>query len=44
MYVFNKHEDINQYGPYVIPSELILCYSYPASLVNQNAIPIGLSC
>ena len=34
-YVFNKHEDLDQYGPYAIPSEKMTCYSYPASLMNS---------
>ena len=43
-YVLKEHEDFDQYGPYAVPSELIPCYSYPASFVNQNEIPIDLSC
>ena len=43
-YFLNEHEDIDQYGPYVIPSELMQCNSYTVSLVNQNEIPIELSC
>ena len=30
-YVFNKHEDLDQYGPYAMPSEKMPGYSYPAS-------------
>ena len=33
-----------KYGPYAIPSEVMPCYSHPASLVNQNEIPIDLLC
>ena len=40
----NKHEDFDQYGPYAIPSEVMPCYSYPTSLVNQTEIPIDLLC
>ena len=40
----NDHEDVGQYGPYAIPSEVMPCYSHPASLVNQNEIPIDLLC
>ena len=40
----NDHEDVDQYGPYAIPSEVMQCYSHPASLVNQNEIPIDLLC
>ena len=41
--VLNEHKDIACYGRYVIPSGLMLSYSYPASLVNQNEIPIEFS-
>ena len=37
-YVLNKHEDVDQYGPYAIPSEVMACYSYPVGLVNQFEI------
>ena len=37
-YVLNQHEDVEQYGPYVILFEVMPCYSYPASLVNQSEI------
>ena len=40
----NDHEDVGQYGPYAIPSEVMPSYSHPASLVNQNEIPIDLLC
>ena len=43
-YVLNKHDYFDQYGSFAIPSELMPRYSYPASLVNQNEIPIELSC
>ena len=42
-YVLNEHEDVDQYGPYAIPSEMMPCYSSPASLMNQSQIPIHLS-
>ena len=38
-YVLNKHEDVNQYGSFAIPSEIMLYEtneSHPESLVNQN--------
>ena len=41
-YALSDHEDVDQYGPYAIPYEVMPCYSYPASLVNQNKIPIDL--
>ena len=35
-YVLNEHEDVNQYGSFAIPSEIMLYESHPESLVNQN--------
>ena len=43
-YVPNEHEDVDQYGSFTIPSEIMPCESYPVSLVNQNGIPVDLSC
>ena len=43
-YVLNKHEDVDRYGSFAIPSEIILYEIYPESLVNQNEIFIELSC
>ena len=43
-YVLNEHEEVGQNGPYVILSEVMPCYSYPASLVNQFEILIDSSC
>ena len=43
----NGHDDFDQYGSqssFAIPSDIMPRYSYPASLVNQNEIPIDLSC
>ena len=40
----NEHEDVDQYDSYAIPSKLMLCWSYTVSLVNQNEIPVELSC
>ena len=34
-YVPNEHEDFSQYGPYVILSEVLPCYRYPANLLDQ---------
>ena len=42
-YVLNEHEDVDQYGPYAIPFELMPCYKYPASLVHQFEILIDPS-
>ena len=43
-YVLNEHEDVGQYGPYVILSEVIPGYRYPASLLDQFEILIDSSC
>ena len=43
-YVRNEHEGVNEYGSFSIPSELLLYQSHPESLVNQNEIPVELSC
>ena len=43
-YVHNEHEDVDQYGPFSIPSELVLYQSHPESLVNQIEILIELLC
>ena len=43
-YVPNEHEDIDQYGSFTLPSELVLYQSHPESLVNQNEILIELLC
>ena len=42
--VIHEHEDIDQYGSYAIPSEVLPCYSYHASLVNQFEILIDPLC
>ena len=43
-YVLYEHEDVGQYGPYVILSEGMPCYRYPASLLNQFEILIDSLC
>ena len=43
-YVLNEHEGVHQYASFSIPSELVLYQSHPESLVNQNEIPVELSC
>ena len=43
-YVPNEHDDIDQYGSFALPSDLMLYQSHPESLVNQNDIPIELLC
>ena len=43
-YVLNRHEDVDQYDSYAVPSKIIPCESYPESVVDQNDIPIELLC
>ena len=43
-YVLNEHECVDQNGSLSIPSELVLYQSHPESLVNENEIPVELSC
>ena len=43
-YVPNEHEDVDQYGLFAIPSEIMLYQSHPESLANQNEFLIELSC
>ena len=43
-YFPNEHEGVDQYGSFSIPSELVLYQSHPESLVNENEIPVELSC
>ena len=41
-YVPKEDQDFSQHDSYVIPSEMILWYSYPAGLKNQTEILIEL--
>ena len=43
-YVLNGHEDVGQYGPYVILSEVMPCYRSSASLIDQFEVLIDSSC
>ena len=43
-YVPNEHEDVDQYDSYAIPPKTMPCQSHPESLVNENEIPVELSC
>ena len=43
-YVPNEHEGVEQYGSFSIPYEWVLYQSHPESLVNENKIPVELSC
>ena len=40
----NEPEDFDQYGSFAIPSEKMLYQSHPERVVNQNEIPVDLSC
>ena len=39
-YFLSEHEDVDRYGSFAIPSEIMPYQSYPESLVNQNEIPV----
>ena len=43
-YVPNEHEGVDQYGSFSIPFELVLYQNHAESLVNENEIPVELSC
>ena len=43
-YVPNEHEDADQYDSYAISCKIMPYQSYTKRLVNQNEIPIELSC
>ena len=43
-YGLNEHEDLDQYGPFAVPSKIVPYQSYPESFGNQNEILIELSC
>ena len=43
-YVPNEYEGVDQHGSFSIPTELVLYQSHPESLVNENEIPVELSC
>ena len=43
-YDLNEHEGLDQFGSFTIPSKTVSYQCHPASLVNQNEIPIELSC
>ena len=40
-YILNEHDDFDQYFPFAMPSKIMPCHSYPASLVNQKWNPCG---
>ena len=39
-YILNNNKNLGQYDQNAIPSQIMPYYSYPASLMNQNEIPI----
>ena len=41
-YILNDNKNLGQYDQNAIPSQMP-CYSYSASLMNQNEIPIELT-
>ena len=43
-YILNDYRNLGQYDQNAIHSQILPCYSYPASLMNQNEIPIELTC
>ena len=43
-YIFNDDKKFAQYDQNAIPSQIMPCYNYPESLVNQNEILIELLC
>ena len=43
-YILNEHEDVDVYGSFTSPSDIMLYQSHPESWVNQNEILIELSC
>ena len=43
-YILNDNKNLGQYDQKAIPSQIVSCCSYPASLMNQNEIPIEFTC
>ena len=42
-HIFTNNENLGQYDQNAIPFQMP-CYSYPGNLINQNEIPIELTC
>ena len=42
--ILNDYKNLGQYDQNARPSQIMTCYNSPASLVNQNEIPVDLSC
>ena len=44
-YILNvNNKGLGLYDLYVIPSQIMKCYNYPVSLMNQSEIPIEILC
>ena len=43
-YTLNNNKNLGQYHQNAIPFQIMACYSYLSSLMNQNEIPIELTC
>ena len=41
-YVRNEREDLGHRHPFTVQSQMMPCYSYPASVVNQHSMPFKL--
>ena len=42
--ILNDNKNLGHYDQNSTPSQVMSCYSYPASLMNQNEIIIALTC
>ena len=43
-YIFTNNKNLGQYDQNAMPSQIMPRYSYPGNLINQNEIPIDLTC
>ena len=43
-YIFTNNKNLGEYDQNAIQSQIMPCYNYPGNLINQNQIPIELSC
>ena len=43
-HILTSNKDLGQYDQNAIPSQIMPCCSYPGNLINQNEIPIELTC
>ena len=43
-YIFTNNKNLGQYDQNAILSQIMPCYSYPGNMINQNEIPIELTC